>query len=204
MSVIKKTETRPIPESYWVEPDRLLAGEYPGGFDGEFPPKRIDALLKAGFDTFIDLTRPNELLPYAQTLFDEAQARNTEVKHYRFPIGDFGLPTPEQMKSILDKLDESLQAGHKVYLHCWGGIGRTGTTVGCYLVRRGKTGEEALDQLAQWWKTVPKSHYHPQSPETQGQADFIRHWAEYEASPSRNTGHDERGEDSRAGPRKPT
>jgi len=183
MSVIKKTETRPIPESYWVETGRLLAGEYPGHFDGELTRKRIDALLEAGFDTFIDLTRPNEILPYTQALFDEARVYEAEVKYYRFPIEDFGLPTPEQMKSILDRMDERLQSEHKIYLHCWGGIGRTGTTVGCYLVRRGKTGKEALNQLAGWWKKVPKSYYHPESPETQEQADFIRNWAEPEANP---------------------
>ena len=182
MSVIKKTETHPIPESYWVEPGRLLAGEYPGDFDGESTRKRIDALLEAGFDTFIDLTKPNETLPYIQALFDEARVYEIEVKHYRFPIEDFGLPAPDQMKSILDRMDERLQTEHKIYLHCWGGIGRTGTTVGCYLVRRGRTGQEALNQLAEWWKTVPKSYYHPHSPETQEQADFIRNWVEPEAS----------------------
>jgi rhodanese/phosphatase family protein len=182
MPVINKAETRPIPESYWVEPGRLLAGEYPGQFNGESTRKRIDALLEAGFDTFIDLTRPGEILPYTQALFDEAKAYGIEVKHDRFPIRDFGLPTPEQMNSILDRIDESLQAGHKIYLHCWGGIGRTGTTVGCYLVRRGKTGKEALNQLTQWWIKVPKSHYHPQSPETQEQADFILNWAKQEAN----------------------
>ena len=182
MSIIKKAETRPIPESYWVELGRLLAGEYPGGFDGELTRKRIDALLEAGFDTFIDLTGPDEIAAYTQALFEEAKVYELDVKHYRFPIKDFGLPTYDQMKSILDKVDKSLQAGHKVYLHCWGGIGRTGTTIGCYLVRRGKTGEEALRQLAAWWKNVPKSRYHPHSPETQAQADFIRHWGEHEAN----------------------
>jgi hypothetical protein len=183
MSTVKKAETRPIPESYWVEPGRLLAGEYPGGFDGESARKRIDTLLAAGFDTFIDLTRPDEIRSYTQALFEEAKVYEIEVKHHRFPIGDFGLPTPGQMKSILSRMDESLRAGHKVYLHCLGGIGRTGTAVGCFLVRRGKTGEEALKQLAQWWRKVPKSRYHPRSPETQEQADFIRNWAEHEANP---------------------
>lgn len=176
-------ENRPIPESYWVEPGRFLAGEYPSHFDGEGTRRRIDALIEAGFDTFIDLTRPEEIPPYTQTLFDEARIYEVEITHHRFPIGDFGLPTPGQMKSILDTLDESLRAGHKIYLHCWGGIGRTGTTVGCYLVRRGRTGEEALNQLAEWWNKVPKSHHHPRSPETQGQVEFIRDWARHEAAP---------------------
>jgi predicted protein tyrosine phosphatase len=171
---------RPIPESYWVELDRLLAGEYPAHFDAELTRKRIDTLLETGFNTFIDLTQPNETVAYLRILWEEAELYEVEVKHHRFPIGDFGLPTPNQMKSILDTIDASLQAGRKIYLHCWGGIGRTGTTVGCYLVRRGKTGEEALRQLADWWQTVPKSHMYTRSPETHEQAEFILNWSKYE------------------------
>ena len=178
-----KEPIRPIPESYWVEPDRLLAGEYPGQFDGELTRKRIDALIQAGFNTFIDLTKPNETIAYIRILMDEAKLYDVEVKHHRFAIGDFGLPTPELMTSILDTMDTELQAGRKIYLHCWGGIGRTGTTVGCYLVRRGKTGEEALRQLAEWWQNVPKSHIHKRSPETREQAEFVRNWAEHENNP---------------------
>jgi hypothetical protein len=171
---------RPITESYWVEPDRLLAGEYPGKFDGELTRKRIDALIEAGFNTFIDLTRPNETIPYYRILHDQAKLYMMRVKYHSFPIGDFGLPTPELMTTILNTIDEALESGRKVYVHCWGGIGRTGTTIGCYLVRRGKTGEEALRQLAEWWHTVPKSHIHTHSPETPQQAEFIRNWANYE------------------------
>jgi hypothetical protein len=173
---------RPISESYWVEPGRLLAGEYPGGHDEERTRKRVDALLEAGFDTFIDLTRPNEIAPYAVILREEAQMYEVDAIYRRFPIGDFGLPTPELMNDLLTTMEEALKAGRNVYLHCWGGIGRTGTTVGCYLVRQGMTGDEALDQLAAWWRTVPKSSYHLRSPETEAQADFVRAWA----------GHDDR------------
>jgi hypothetical protein len=81
------------------------------------------------------------------------------------------------MNVILDTIDASLQAGQKIYLHCWGGIGRTGTTVGCYLVRQGMSGVAALTQLAVWWKSVPKSRYHLHSPETVEQMNFVRNWA---------------------------
>ena len=179
----KENLQRPIPESYWVEPGRLLAGEYPAQFDIELTRKRIDALLEAGFNTFIDLTKPHETIAYLHILLEEARLYEVEVKHQRFPIGDFGLPTTQQMIHILDSLEEELQNGRKIYLHCWGGIGRTGTTVGCYLVRHGKTGEEALQQLAEWWQTVPKSRIHVQSPETQEQARFIRNWSKHEKTP---------------------
>lgn len=173
-----KERHRPVRESYWVEPRQFLAGEYPGKLEEELTRQRLDAFIEAGFDTFIDLTQPNEMVPYKNILLEQAAVYSANVTHARFPIGDFGLPKPEQMNKILDKLEEDLGAGRKVYLHCWGGIGRTGTTVGCYLVRRGKTGEEALDQLSAWWRGVPKSQYHLQSPETQEQVNFIRTWAE--------------------------
>ena len=133
------------------------------------------------FDTFIDLTTVNEMVPYANILLEQVNAYNLEAVHHRFPIGDFGLPTPETMNDILNRIEESLQAGRKIYLHCWGGIGRTGTTVGCYLVRQGNTAEQALDQLAAWWRGVPKSQYHPHSPETGEQVNFIRTWAAQDA-----------------------
>jgi hypothetical protein len=173
-------DKQPIAESYWVEPGRFLAGEYPGHYDAEQARWRLDAFIEAGFDTFIDLTKQGEVHPYAKILSEEARIYDVSVQHYRFPIGDFGLPSAVQMMSILDQIEESLSAGRKVYLHCWGGIGRTGTTVGCYLVRQGRDGHEALRQLAEWWQEVPKSRIHPQSPETREQVDFVLDWARHE------------------------
>ncbi|HXF83748.1 MAG TPA: dual specificity protein phosphatase family protein [Anaerolineales bacterium] len=167
----------PLPESYWVEPNRFLAGEYPGGYNDEFTRRRIDALIQTGINTFMDLTEPNENIPYTNILHEQAKIWEVNVHYHNFPIPDFRLPTPDQMKSILDAIDEALQKGQNIYLHCWGGIGRTGTTVGCYLVRHGKTGEEALRQLATWWKTVPKSVWHKRTPETPEQIEFILQWA---------------------------
>ena len=180
---MEEQKKRPILESYWVIPGHLLAGEYPAKFDGEVTRQRLDALIEAGFDLFIDLTRPNEMFPYRATLLEEASVYGIDIVHQRFPIGDFGLPTPEQMNSILATIDEGLQAGRKIYLHCWGGIGRTGTTVGCYLVRQGKTGAEALDQLSAWWRSVPKSRQFPRSPETDAQVDFILQWSQSDKKP---------------------
>jgi hypothetical protein len=173
---MNNTNLRPISESYWVEPGRLLAGEHPAKFEEELTRKRLDALIEAGFDTFIDLTQSGETFPYKDILLERATMYDVRVTHSRFGIGDFGLPTAEMMNEILDTIEASLQTGGKIYLHCWGGIGRTGTTVGCYLVRQGKSAPEALEQLSAWWRNVPKSQYHPYSPETREQLNFIQSW----------------------------
>ena len=64
---------RPIAESYWVEAGRFLAGEYPGHFDPEQARRRLEALIEAGFDTFIDLTRQGEVYPYSKILGEQAR-----------------------------------------------------------------------------------------------------------------------------------
>lgn len=168
----------PIPNSYWVIPHRLLAGEYPGGFDRARVRQRMDACLDARLDTFINLTQPDELPPYRPVLLEEAEAYSLAVETIHLPIRDFGLPTRDEMLIILNHVDSALEKGHNIYLHCWGGIGRTGTTVGCYLVRHGMTGDEALAQLAQWWQNDPRRAYYPRTPETDEQVQFVRDWHE--------------------------
>jgi hypothetical protein len=170
--------TRILPESYWVMFDKFLAGENPVRFDEEQTQRRLDALLDAGFDTFIDLTQPDELPTYHTLLEEKARVNNRPVDYHRFSILDRGLPARAEMIAILDTLDEALSNGHKVYLHCWGGVGRTGTTVGCYLVRHGKTGQQAVDQIAVWWRDIPKRRIYPRSPETDEQVQFILDWRE--------------------------
>lgn len=167
---------RPIPESYWVEPGRFLAGEYPAQDFGEGLRRRLDSFLDFGIDTFIDLTASGELPPYLPVLVEQARSYDIDVRYKRLSITDHGVPPHEHMQSILDEIDASLAAGRKLYVHCWGGIGRTGTVVGCYLVRRGLSGQEALAHLATWWRGVPKSRLWPYSPETRRQMEFVLGW----------------------------
>lgn len=167
---------RPITDCYWVIPRRFLAGEYPGTYHSEHTRQRLDAFLEFEIDTFIDLTGTGELLPYAPILNEQAGYYGRTVTHVRFPILDFSIPDPAHMTRILDYIDAALAAGRNIYVHCWGGVGRTGTTVGCYLVRHGLTGQQALAQLAAWWQDVPKSLIHPTTPETDAQRAFILNW----------------------------
>lgn len=167
---------KPLPASYWVLPGRFLAGEYPA-LGSEFQIRqRLTALLMAGLDTFINLTWPGELPPYEDILHEEARLLGKQVTCLRFPIPDFGLPTPQEMTRILDAIDAALAEGHNVYLHCWGGVGRTGTTVGCYLVRHGRSGDQALAEVAERYRSAAQSRLHPRSPETEAQAAFVRAW----------------------------
>jgi len=171
---------KPFPDSYWIIPNQFLAGGYPGSNRGEvtFSRQRMAALLEAGFNTIIDLTRPGEVPPYLDELNEEAARFGAAIDYQRQPIEDRGLPTVEQMVSLLDGIDAALSTGRKIYLHCLGGIGRTGTVVGCWLARHGLTGEAALVRLNSLYRTSEQSNFFPRSPEMDAQALFILDWKE--------------------------
>ena len=173
------TLARPHANCYWVEPGRLLAGEYPGASAVDAARQKLRLLLAAGVTFFLDLTSPNDgLAPYADLLAEEAQAYPAVVHYRRMAIPDYHVPSTAQMVETLHVIDDALAAGQVVYVHCWGGIGRTGTVIGCYLVRHGYSGEAALAHLAHLWQDVEKRDRHPRSPETPAQLAMVRTWPE--------------------------
>lgn len=167
-------EKAPIPDSYWLVPRSLLAGEYPGSFDKTEVQRKLQAFLGAGVTFFVDLTEDGELKPYAPTLIEEAKTLDTPVIHRRFAVKDGGIPSIQQMRDILDTIAAALRDGHIVYFHCYGGIGRTGTVAGCWIVEQGMTPNEALTRLSVLRKDCPDGRI--RSPENDVQKVFVENW----------------------------
>jgi hypothetical protein len=163
--------------AYWALPDRLLAGEYPGSRQDDQAREKLRAFLAAGVTFFLDLTEPQEhgLRPYARLLEYEAATMGVRVTHCRKSIPDNQVPTRDQMVQILATLDEALAAGKTAYVHCYGGIGRTGTVVGCFLVERGMSGMDALSEVGRLHAATPDGDR--PSPETPAQQDMVLNWA---------------------------
>lgn len=163
------TKKPQIPGVYWVYPGELLAGPYPwmGGRDADY--QRLPLLLDVGIRVFLDITETGEAAPYAHALGEG-------VRHVRMPIIDFDVPPPEEMREILDVIDAARADALPVYVHCFAGLGRTGTVVGCYLVRHGLSGVGALREIERLRRDI--SHGSRASPITEAQRWMVMNWKE--------------------------
>ena len=169
--------SRPNPNTYWVEPNRLLAGEYPGARDAKLTSSRLGRYLDHGVTHFLDLTKAGELRPYEPALRKLAAERKLDVVYQRIAITDMSVPERgRDMVAILDSLDSVIESGGTAYVHCLAGIGRTGTAIGCYFVRHGLTGNAALRELARIWPQMAKSDVFPNTPQTAEQRGFVMRW----------------------------
>lgn len=165
------TPPGPIPDSYWVLPGQLAAGEYPATASGSTTREKLGRLLDAGIRTFIDLTEDSELRSYTSDLSEVASARGLTVLHFRMPIRDLGVPSTTHLRDILALIDRCAAEAPAVYVHCWGGIGRTGTVIGCWLARNGCVGQAALDRIAELRANTPDAWR--ASPETSAQQALV-------------------------------
>jgi hypothetical protein len=161
---------RPLPNSYWVIPGRLLAGEYPGGTDFSDSRARLARLQDSGIDYFVDLTEESELPAYRHLL-------PFHVKYLRSAIVDHSIPNgAAQVQKLLADIGTALAAGRNIYVHCRAGIGRTGLIVGCYLAQEEADGKAAIKRLNRLWLQSERAKSWPKVPQTTEQADYVRHW----------------------------
>ena len=137
---------RPHPNCYWLLPGRIIAGEYPRNADEKSSLAKLETILAAGVTRVVDLTEPHELEPYTVLMQSEAVRQGVVATHMRHPIRDLRVPNVATMRAILDAIAAN-DAG-VTYVHCWGGVGRTGTVAGCLLVEVGFTAEAAIAILA--------------------------------------------------------
>jgi len=130
------------PGWYWVTEmegfswviDAALAGlPLPGGRRDLDDDLRF--LHYEGLDLLISLT---------EEATDPEQVVAFEMDAMHLPIEDYTAPEPEQIDEFVAEVARRLEVDDKVGVHCWGGLGRTGTMLATWFVHEGMGAEEAI------------------------------------------------------------
>ena len=172
----------PFNRSYWVVPGKLLAGGCPGSEDSIEEERKLKGLIQAGIRHVISLMEPQEynrpddpFPPYVDHMKSIAETMKTSVTFDQISIKDFSVPTERQMARILNQIDMCIKYDKPVFVHCCGGKGRTGTVVGCYMVRHGfATGSVVIEMIKELRKNT--EDFSDLSPETRGQINMVVNW----------------------------
>jgi hypothetical protein len=113
-----------------------MCGQYPGAFEDQRNDRLLKKLLSKGIDTFVCLQAEMDddipedvwrsgigLRPY----FEDAQKLSKRLlKWAHLPIVDGGVAPDDVTVEFAEYLAADLMAGRVLYIHCWGGHGRTG------------------------------------------------------------------------------
>ncbi len=176
INISSKENYKPFPRSYWFLEGVLMGGFYPGDKSQEECIDKLNQLKACGINSIINLMEFNEIDYNGNQFYEYEPHLPSGMRYQRFPIKDRSIPTKEFMTSILEYLVHEITSGQTLYLHCRGGIGRTGIVTACYL----KHYKPDITNYFDWINTKrkqandPKSHW--QSPDTSEQAIFVENF----------------------------
>ncbi len=121
-------------------------------------PEELDLWKKENVDTIINLLNGE----YGKNLAEEEKKQGFSVIRIPFSMAD---PIPaEEFLAVYDYIDELINQGKKVVVHCKYGQARSGTFLAGYLIYKGLDYEEALN------KVMEKGFY----PHTDYQIKFLK------------------------------
>ncbi len=115
----------------------LLAGCALPGSGGQLM-EDLEQAREEGITTLVSLTE----LPLTRAVVEEAGLR-----YHHLPIDDFGAPTAEQIDRFLEIVDEERRRSGAVLVHCFAGIGRTGTMLAAWLISEGHGLDDAIAEV---------------------------------------------------------
>ena len=135
----------PKPSSEWLSEDAR--------YFSSMGISKVVSLLETSEEYELGLAKEREVM--------EAQG----IEFFNFQIKDRGLPKLAPFCELINNLYQELLNGKSIAIHCRAGIGRTGITASCLVIKDKISSQQAIDMVSAA-RGVP-------IPDTQEQYDFI-------------------------------
>ncbi len=108
------------PPNYSEVTDKIAASGLPS------LKKHILFIKKRGITAIVSLT---------EKPLDRELLENTELTYVHMPLKDHQPAQPTDLLKILERIEELLNGGHRILIHCQAGYGRTGMVLAAYFMK---------------------------------------------------------------------
>src|SRR5438105_7412953 len=144
-----KVDTRvaPTSTSNWLT-ENILVGAYPGSNDEIEHKMLINNILGSSINIFISLQEVEESKRFRDY---KTEIKSDNIKFINYPIVDRGTIPVEQIQIIVKDIDTLSNNGNIIYLHCYGGHGRSGLIATSYLMY--KYGIDWKQAVNRWYQS---------------------------------------------------
>ena len=106
----------------------------------------LQQLKKLGVDIIIPLITDDEFHQFGADELLKEYDKNGFIVH-RLPIMDQLVSSEQEMRSLIKFMDEQIQDGKKIMVHCVGGLGRSGMAAASYLKFKGLNADKAIEVI---------------------------------------------------------
>lgn len=120
---------------WWIDKPLILGSNNP-------TTVQLKTLFSEGFRTLISLLDEKQQRPN----YDIGKIEKIGFKRYSIPIKDGTAPTLLEFRKFFKIIKASKE---KIFIHCQGGSGRTGTMGAAYWMKKGLSAREAIEKVRQ-------------------------------------------------------